>query len=261
MTLENTSQVLMGATQSSLKKGTEDFACDPATFLAGLAVRRNSSNLLSVTKNDGSWAGISLGQSASSNKNTTVLKAGDMVPVLLNDGFAKGIVTVTSYANLVLAGNDTLKVGATTFTFKASSYSAEGDVGAVTNNNTTAANLAAKINAHSVAKLAFHAVAVNAVVTITSLNIAADGEDIDLVYTDNGTATVGLTTDAVTFTGGCDYVVPGANVYFSDTDGKAGDPAGTTTVSNAIYASSVLTGIQEDGTTAYAAYVNMIGGL
>src|SRR5665213_3579329 len=187
MALQDTTKVLMGSPVSSLKKGSEDFASDPTTYLAGLAVRRNSSNLLSLAKADGSWAGISLGASLSSNKNTTVLKAGDLVPVLLATGYAKGVVTITSYADLVATSNDTLKIGATTFTFKTVA-TAEGEVlcaASLSSNSVVSAALVAKINAHSVTGPLFTASAVGAVVTIIAKNIATDGPTIDLVYTDS----------------------------------------------------------------------------
>lgn len=81
------SKVVMGTTQSSSKQGSEDFAADPATFPAGVAVRRNSSNGLSVTLADGGWVGISMGRSVSDTKKTTVLRAGERVPILLTAGF------------------------------------------------------------------------------------------------------------------------------------------------------------------------------
>lgn len=262
MTLENTSQVLMGSTGSSLKKGTEDFASDPAVFLAGLAVRRNSSNLLSLAKSDGSWIGISMGQSESNNKNTTVLKGGDMVPILLSSAYAQGIVTITNYANLVATSGDTLKLGATTFTFQAGAVSHGGATAqAATSNNATAASLADQINNHAVAGPLFKATAVGAVVTITAKNIALDGETVDLVYTDTHATSIGLTTDAITLTGGDDFVTIGKHVYFDDVTGKAGPSDETTTISNAIYASLPLSGVQEDGSIAWAAYINMVGGL
>ncbi len=259
---QDATKVLMGGTTSSFKKGTEVFASDPATYKAGIAVRRNSSNLLSVTKADGRWVGISLGKNLSDSKKTTVLQVGSGVPVLLSAGPARGIATITSFANLVATANDTLKIGATTFTFKASP-STESEVGAVTSNNQTATNLAAKINAHSVAGTLFIAVAVNAVVTITAKNNATAGSSIDLVYTDSHSE-IGATTDHATFTGGgvsSDYVVKGAHVYFSDETGLADDPESSSTISNAIYASGVLTGVDEDGNSVYAALVDMVGGL
>ena len=261
--MQDATKVLLGTTQSSSKQGSEVFSSDPATYLAGLAVRRTSANALSLTKSAGNWAGISLGKSLSDHKKTTVLMAGEKVPMLCEGGPARGIVTITSYANLIATANDTLKIGATTFTFKASP-STESEVGALTNNNTTAANLVTKINAHSVAGLLFKAVAVNAVVTITAKDNSTEGADIDLVYVDSHSVDIGLTVDDVTFTGGgiaTDYIVIGANVYISDTTGKADDPNSGATVSNAIYVSGLKTGINEAGDEVACVLIDMAGGL
>ncbi len=238
-------------------------ASDPATYVAGLAVRQKSDGNLSVTKADGTWLGVSLGRSLSDHKKTAVCRAGTRIPVLLEQGPARGLVTITSYANLIATSNDTLKVGATTFTFKGSP-STEGEVGAVTDNATTAANLVTKINAHSVAGLLFVASRVGAAVTITAKSNATAGASIDLVYTDTHSVDIGLTVDDITFTGGgiaADYVVIGAKVYFSDVTGKADDANSAATISDAIYVSGVLAGIDEDGNSVAAALVDMQGGL
>lgn len=259
-------KVLLGSVKTSSREITEHLG-SPVTFKAGLAIRQKSDDALSVTKSDGQWLGISLGKGLSDSlKTTSIVRDGLKVPVLLESAPARQVVTISSYANLVATGDDTLKIGATTFTFKASA-STEAQVTAATNNDTTAANLVAKINAHSVAGLLFKATAVANVVTITALNNATEGEDIDCVYTDNGSDTVGLTVedDAITFVGGgataADYVSIGSKAYFSDTTGKADDPNSGTTISDAIYVSGVLTGIQEDGTEAACALVDMPGGL
>lgn len=56
--------------------------------------------------------------------------------------------------------------------------------------------------------------------------------------------------------------VVGAAVAISDTTGKAIGYTGTgDSYVNAVYASAVLTGVQEDGTTANVALIDMIGGL
>lgn len=258
-------KVLLGSTQSSMKKGVISFASDPATFLAGLAVRRNSSDLLSVTKADGMWAGVSLGKTLSDSLRTQVLPKGLRVPILLEAAPARGIVTITSFANLIATSNDTLQVGATTFTFKAS-VSTSTEVLAATSNAATAAALVAKINAHSVAGPLFIATAVGAVVTITAKNNVTDGATIALVYVDVHGSDIGLTVDHATFTGGAltaaDFVVKGAHVYISDTTGKADDPNSAATLSRAIYTdSSVLTGIDETGASVACVLVDMQGGL
>jgi len=257
---------LMGATNSSSKQGTEVFASDPATYLAGLAVRRASTGLLSLTKSAGGWCGISLGKSLSDHKKTTVLMAGEQVPVLLEMAPARGVVTITSYANLVVTSGDTLKVGATTFIAQSSSVSHGGATfRAATGNNETAASLADQINYHATAGALFVATAAGAVVTITAKNNATVGSTVDLVYTDTHSADIGLTVDDITLTGGgvddADFVVIGSNVYFSDTTGKADDPNSASTISNAVYVSGVLTGIAEDGSEVACALVDMPGGL
>lgn len=235
---------------------------DPASYPAGVAVRQKSDGALSLSSADGQWMGISLGKSLSDNKKTAVARTGERIPVLLEVTPARGVVTITSYANLVATSDDTLQIGATTFTFKASP-STESEVGAVTNNNTTAANLVSKINAHSVAGLLFKASANGAIVTITAKNNATAGADIGMVYTAN--ASVGLTIDGATFTGGAtvasDFVTLGAKVYFSDTTGKADDPNSAASVSDAVYVSGVLSGYNEAGDLVACALVDMQGGL
>lgn len=254
--------VVLGTGQSSAKE-VVNFNADPATFLAGLAVRMKSDGTLSTAKADGGFFGISMGRSLSNIKRTSVCRDGLRLPILLESAPARGVVTITSYANLVATSNDTLKVGATTFTFKASP-STESEVGAVTSNNQTATNLAAKINAHSVAGPLFSAQAVGPVVTITSKNNSTAGSSIDLIYTDTH-AEIGLTVDHATFTGGsttaADYVSVGAPVYISDTTGKADDPQSSSSISNAVYASGVMSGLQEDGTTVACALIDFQGGL
>lgn len=258
-------KVLLGNVQTSSKEITEHDG-SPATYLAGLAIRQATGGL-SLAKTDGQWLGISLGKGLSDSlKTTAIARDGLKVPVLLEYSPARQVVTITSYANLVDTGDDTLKIGATTFTFKASP-SGENQVGAVTSNTQTATNLASKINAHSVAGTLFIATSALGVVTITAKNNATAGSSIDCVYTDNGTATIGLTVaaSAITFVGGgstaSDYVTIGSKAYFSDTTGKADDPNSGATISDATYVSGVLTGIQEDGTEVPCALVDMVGGL
>ncbi len=259
-------KVLMGNVGTNSKEVTEHIG-SPATYKAGLAIRLATGSVLSVAKADGLWLGVSLGKGLSDSLATVAIaRDGQKVPVLLESSPASQVVTITSYANLVLTSDDTLKIGATTFTFKASP-SLEGEVGAVTDNATTAANLVTKINAHSVAGLLFKASAVGAVVTITAKDNATVGTTIDCVYTDTHSADIGLTVaaSAITFVGGGstapDYVAIGSKVYFSDTTGKADNANSGSTISDAIYVSGVLSGIQEDGTEVPCALVDMVGGL
>lgn len=254
----------MGQTQSSSKQGSEDFASAPATYLAGLAVRRASSGLLSLTKAAGQWVGISLGKSLADTDMTCVLKAGERVPVLLERQPARGIITITSYANLLTGGADTITVGATVFTAQAGAATlGQATFQAATSNDATATSLAAQINAHATAGALVKATVVAAVVTLTALSNAVGADTIAMAYTEGGSGT-GATVSGATLTDSddtADWVVLGAKVYFSDTTGKADDPNSGATISDAVYVSAPITGIAEDGTEVAAVLIDMPGGL
>lgn len=258
------SKVLLGTTQSSDRPSSETFSSDPATFLAGLAVRRNSSGLLSVTKADGLFCGISLGRSLSDTKKTTVLKSGLRVPVLVSRQPARGIVTITSYANLVSGTDDSITVGATVFTAQAGAATpGQTTFQAATGNNETATSLAAQINAHATAGALVKATAAGAVVTLTAISNAAGADTIALAYTDNDT-NIGATVSGATLTDSddsADFVTIGAKAYFSDETGMADDPNSNATISDATYVSGLMTGIGEDGVEVSVALVDMPGGL
>lgn len=261
------SKVLMGSTGSSDKAGSEVYASDPATFLAGLAVRAKSDGLLSVTKADGGWLGVSLGKSLSDHKKTCVLRTGSAIPVLLERQPARGEITITSYANLVSGTDDSVTVGATVFTAQAGAVTpGDATFQAATSNAATALSLKNQINAHATAGALVMASidpGDSANVIITAKSNSTSGDTIALAYTDNDT-NVGATVSGATLTDSDDspdYVSIGAPVYFSDTTGKADDPNSGATVSNAIYVSGVLTGVAEDGTEVAAAMIDMPGGL
>lgn len=264
--MHNASLVKMGVPLSS-SKSVRCFDADPADFPAGTRVCLDSDGELSKDISDGMPIGISLGRSLSDTEKTDVLVEGLGVPVLLEKGPARLIVTITSYSNLIATSDDTLQfehAGLTldeTLTFKASA-STEDEVAAASSNSQTATNLAAKINAHSVLGTIFHASANGAVVTVTAIDNTLDGADVDVTYVNN--SSTGLTLDDTTFTGGAlspDYIVKGAKVYFSDTTGKADDSNSEATISDAVYVSGLLTGIDEDGNSVNAAIIDMPGGL
>lgn len=262
--MHDATKVLMGVPKSSDRLGSETFASDPATYKAGLAVRRNSSGLLSLTKADGRWVGISLGESLSDSKHTTVLAAGLGVPVLLERQPARGSIEITSYANLVSGTDDSITVGATVFTAQAGAATpGDATFQAATSNAATATSLAAQINAHATAGALVKAVANGATVEITAISNTTSGDTIALAYTDNDT-NVGATVSGATLTDSDDspdYVVLGEKVYFSDSTGKADDPDSGATISDAIYVSGVLTGVAHDGSEVLAALIDMPGGL
>ena len=81
-TYHDPNKVLLGATQSSERDITCEDA-DPATFKAGLAVRRASDGKLSLSS--GGLIGVSLGRSLSDTVKTAVARTGLRVPVQLTD--------------------------------------------------------------------------------------------------------------------------------------------------------------------------------
>lgn len=261
--MQNASKVLMGTTRSSSKQGAEVFPSDPATFIAGLAVRRKNDNTLSVLKADGPWVGVSLGRSQSISLKTTVLMCGEQVPILLEAKPAFATITITNFGNLTMITPDTITVDGTVFTAQSGAATpGAGTFQAATSNNATATSLAAQINAHATASTKVVATVNGAVVTLTAKGNTSAGNAYTLAYVDNGS--VGATLSGATFSGGGntpDFVAIGGRVYISDTTGKADDPNSASTISDAVYVSGVLTGVQEDGTEVFAAVVDMAGGL
>lgn len=267
--MHDATKVVLGVGLSSAREITSH-AADPASFPAGCAVSRTSSAIaqLSLLKSAGMRIGVSLGRSLSDTKKTAVLRTGEKVPVKLALKRASGNVTITSYANLTTAGADTVTIGATVFTAGSGSVTpGAATFQAATSNNATAASLAAQINAHATAGALVYAVAASAVVNIYARAGGTGGNAVALVYTDNGTATVGATVSGAVLSGGSDdfadisYVTKGAKAYFNDTNGLADFSTAETTVSDATYVSGVLTGIDEDGNSVPAALVDMTGGL
>jgi hypothetical protein len=265
--MQDATQVLLGTTQSSSKQGSEVFASDPATYLAGLAVRRASTGLLSLTKSAGRWAGVSLGRSLSDHKKTTVLMAGERVPVLLERSPARGSIEITDYAALISGTDDSVTVGATVFTAQTGAATlGQTTFRANSSNAATATSLAAQINAHATASTLVVASIDpdnSANVIITAKSNTTSGDTIALAYTEND-SNIGATVSGATLDDSddeADFVQIGQPVYFSDTTGKADDPNSASTVSNAVYVSEVLTGIDEDGVEVAVAIVDMAGGL
>lgn len=264
----DTSKVLMGAALYS-GKDVSVFDSDPATFLAGLAVRQSSTvNQLSLTS--GQWVGISLGKSLSNTKKTAVARDGYKVPMLASLKRSTGVITITSYANLLTTTPDSITVGATVFAAQAGAATpGTATFRAATDNNTTATSLATQINAHATASTLVYAVASSATVTLYAVvEGAATGHDVALAYTDNGGGNIGATVSVANLAGGSNtitdiaYVVSGQKVYINNTTGKA-DIAmtGFSTVSDAVYIETEKTGINESDVEVAAVVVDMQGGL
>ncbi len=237
---------------------------DPTSLPAGLALRQKSDGSLTTVLADGAWVGVGLGKSLSNHKKTSVVRTGLKVPVLLERQPARGVITISAYANLISGGADSITVGATAFVAQAGAVTpGQATFRAATDNTATAASLAAQINAHATAGALVVATAALGVVTVTAKSNAVDGDTIALAYTEGGSGT-GASVSGATLTDSddsADWVVIGAKVYFSDVTGKADDPNSAATISDAVYASAPLTGIAEDGSEVAAVLVDMQGGL
>ncbi len=257
MGLHDETKVLLGSTKMSDRWVTQH-AANPATFKAGLAVSRNSSDSLSLAVADGVRIGVSLGKSLSDTSETAVCRKGTKVPIKAGKWY--GLVTITSYANLVSAGADEVTVGSVVFVAQ-SGAATPGDATfrAATSNDATATSLATQINAHEDLDGVVTATAVGAVVHIRAVDSGT--VTIPLAYSDEGTATVGATVSGAALA-----TVPstkGTVVYIDPTTGETTySTAASATTSNAVYAQSAkVTGVDEDGTEYECALIDMVGGL
>lgn len=267
---QDATKQLLGVTQSSEREGTTVYHSDPATFIAGLACRLGSDGLLTLTKATNKWVGISLGRSLSDIKQTSVLRAGSRVPILVTNKTARSTVTVSSYANLVSGTPDAVTINGTAFTAQAGAAT-PGDTTfqAATSNNATATSLAAQINAHATIGALVRATVASAVVTVSAIAPGTGGNAITIVYTDNdtnvgitlGNATGGHLNSGSATSTDINFVTLGTHVYIDDATGVATENLYGSTVSNAVYVSGVLDGINESGNTVPCALVDMIGGL
>lgn len=266
--MHDPTKVLLGATHSSSKFGVQAFSGDPAVLVAGLAVRLKTDGTLSLIKADGGWLGVSLGRSLSDTSKVAILAAGELVPMRMALKRASGSATITSYANLVSGTADTLTIGATVFTAQAGAATlGAGTFQAATSNDATATSLAAQINAHATAKTLVKAVAVGPLVSLVAVSAGAAGNDVAVVYVDNGS--IGLTLAGLSggkLAGGSAapsdiaYAAKGTKAYINDATGEV-DSSDFGTISDATIVSAPLTGITEAGTQVGAVLVDIPGGL
>lgn len=258
------SKVVFGVADSSDRE-IVCFDQDPATLPAGTVCRLKSDGTLTTVAADGAFFGVSAGPSQSETKKLAVIKSGNRVPVLLNKVYATGTITITSYANLVTAGDDTITIGEEVFTAKASGASGTNEFNAAVSNGATRDNLLAKIQAHpDLVDVVVATSSSTAAILLTAVEDETAGNSVALEYSDEGTATVGATvTGSGTLTGGTavsTYAAPGKAVYIDDVTGKADVTSGST-ISSALYVSGELSGIYPDGSEAPAVLIDMGGGL
>jgi hypothetical protein len=256
--MHDATKVLLGTVRGS-GKVVAQYDNNPATYAAGLVVSLDSSGDLSTDLSDGSRIGVSLGKSLSDTSKTAVCHKGLQVPIKVKNNYSK-IITITSYANLINAGDDEITVGETVFVAQ-SGAATPGDATfrAATSNAATATSLATQINAHATAGALVEAVDDGDTVRIMILEEGVD--TFVLSYSDEGTATIGATISA---DWSLPSIVKGAFAYIEDTSGLIGDATyDTVTITNAVFAESgTFTGVDEEGTTVGpVAIVDMNGGL
>ena len=254
----------------------ESFAVDPANFPAGLCVSMASTGLPSLLKSAGMRMGVSKGKPLADHSQTAILRTGLRVPVKAAMKRATGVVTISSYANLVSGTDDALDVAGVSFVAQAGAATpGDATFQAATSNNATAVSLAAQINAHATASTKVYAVVTSSgVVTLYAVTAGVGstgtGNDVAVAYTDNDT-NVGITLSGLSggkLSGGSDtysdiaYVTKGAKMYINDVTGEADIAmSGFSTISDATYMDAPKIGIAEDGSEVAAVIVDMTGGL
>lgn len=255
-------KVLLGSTAYSGREVT-GVASDPATFYAGLAVRRATTGLLQLASDSvAALIGVSLGRSLSDTKQTAVCRTGLGVPLRQKKYAATGTITIATFANLLTTTPDSVTVAGQIFTAQSGAATlGTATFRAATTDAATATSLAAQINAHAALTGIVTAAAVGAVVTVTASVAGTGGNALALVYTDNG-AEVGASVSGALLTGGLNGpAVHGKIVYTNDAGlgCKVGD--GDATATNASYNGGLLTGVDEDGNECSVALIDMPGGL
>jgi hypothetical protein len=180
-----------------------------------------------------------------------------------------GTVTITNIANLVDGTDDTITIGGTAFTATDGAVTlGQATFDARTGTTEAAASLAAQINGHATASTKVYAVAALAVVTLYAVvDGAGTGHDVTTTYEQLGSG-VGATVQQAALAGGSNtisdiaYIAKGAKMYVNDATGKADiNISGFCTISDAIYVSEELTGVDESAADVAAVLVDMPGGL
>ncbi len=256
-------KVLLGTTTSSAKTITAE-AADPATFVAGLAVRRKADGGLQ-TEDDSTAGliGISLGKSLSNHEETSVARKGLSIPLKIKAAYAEGTATIGDFADMTDGGADSYTVGDVEFVAQTGAVD-EGDATfqAATSDEATAESLAAQINAHEDTMEVVTAVADGADVVITAKDLGEDGNAIVLTFTDDTENTAGSVTGSGTLEGGVDSPAEiGQPVYVNDDGFGCADDDEDAAATGATYATELKTGVAEDGSEVFVALVDVRGSL
>lgn len=244
--MHDPTKVLMGATGSSAKDSSMHSA-NPATYKAGLAVRLKNNGDISLLKSDGSWLGVSLGRSLSDTSKIAVARTGSEIPLLASDdsefaSLQKDHLLFTA----VLVGSD------------------GNDIQITLANTATAGAETVDVTALSIV-VGIESGVSTCQQIVDAIEADAEASALITVAIDEGeaaSAQAAFTIDNLE--GGVDlgsYITVGAKVYINDTTGLADVNDSGRTISDAVYVSGLLSGIQEDGTIANVVLVDMSGGL
>lgn len=238
------SKALMGVTGSS-EKAVSCEAADPATYVAGLAVRRTSTGALSVSSSDGPCIGVSLGASLSDHAKTSVCRQGKAVPLKLTDigvqsSLVVGDLTFTAVDKGVAGDDITITlVDDTTAGSETVDVTDTDIVVHMEDEQSTAQQIADAIEASAAA---------SALVTV------------EIAMGEASTAQDEAAEDNLE--GGVDsfaYAVVGAKVRVHNSTGLAIDSSNTLT--KAVYATGALKGINLDNSEVDVALIDFTGGL
>lgn len=225
-------KVLLGSTRSSDRTVTCENG-DPATFRAGLAVRRTSTDTLQLdSSNSAALIGISLGRDLSGlPKKTSVCRTGKDVPLRVVPSLVKGSLTFLAKVparDITIEFVDGGTAGSEVVTVTGRKISVSMEDGA-----STATQLKAKLDAKA-----------EALALIGTTIASGEGSTAQDAFALDGVDNFG-------------FVVVGQPVELSATTGMGTDGGDATA---AKWTSGVLDGVAEDGTTVAVALVDLVGG-
>lgn len=259
--LHDPNKVLLGTNLSS-SRVLSSHAADPASFPAGLAVRRSSSDGLQLDDDDtASLIGISAGRDLSDTERTSVFRKGLKVPLRMKLYAASGTFEITGYEDAV---GDSAVVAGVAFVGQSGAATPGTAFFQATSNNGAATSLAAQINAHDDTKDLVEAVADDAEVIVTAKVPGLEGNDIAFSWTAASTPGGTATGDGFLVGGSNGVAAQGQPVYVNDEGLGCDDGDDDAAATGAVYSAGygVLVGIDPITKTEHSVgLVDMPGGL
>ena len=215
-------KVLLGGRVSSIA----DITCedgDPRVFVAGLAVRKNSSGELLLADNGVSpLMGVSAGQALVGDTKTSVFKTGNFIPLLLQDEAASVVIGDLTFT-AAQAGDD-----GDSITITLADLASDGEATVVVDGNDIVISIDATVTTAQTIKDAIEEDEEASALVLVEI---ADGDEA------SAQAAAGETS----LSGGLTFnPILGSAVKIDDTTGKASDGGDTTAAS---FVSGRLTGV------------------